>query len=185
MITGSPTPGSLNPFGPGAVYYDPLRRVGLTPPGSAPSSPTPSSSTSLPSEPIPPPQGPGGSVVPRRVEGPSGPVTGRGVDVSVPNPYINAGLVRATGKQATGPNAAWAQNLASYAGGNYERQGGSLNINPFGVSPFSSGVSSGLGTAPIMGTPNTLLNIALGTTLTNPEALAALFPGFQPTALGT
>lgn len=66
--------------------------------------------------------------------------------------------VRATG---SGPfDAAYRQNLATYAGGLSERpSGGVLSFNPTG-NMF--GNPSGAGTAPVLGSPTDLLSQALG-----------------------
>lgn len=66
--------------------------------------------------------------------------------------------IRATG---TGPfDAAYRQNLATYAGGQFSRPGGSMNFNPTDPSTFP-GMATGGGTAPVTGMPNTLLDAAL------------------------
>ena len=66
--------------------------------------------------------------------------------------------IRATG---TGPfDQAYRQNLATYAGGQFSRPGGTLNFNPTDVSTFP-GMPTGGGTAPVTGMPQSLLDMAL------------------------
>jgi hypothetical protein len=88
---------------------------------------------------------------------------------SKPNPTTNPGApaaplsygpqsVRATG---SGPfDAAYRQNLATYAGGLFSRPGGNLSFNPTNAAAFP-GQPTGGGTAPVLGMPNTLLAQAL------------------------
>lgn len=78
--------------------------------------------------------------------------------VSVPqNATLGAQAVRATGQ---GPyDAAYRQNLATYAGGNLARPGGFLGFNPTG-SIFGS--PTGGGNAPVPGAPLDLLTQAYG-----------------------
>src|SRR6267378_1266646 len=65
--------------------------------------------------------------------------------------------IRATG---TGPfDAAYRQNLATYAGGQFSRPGG-MSFNPTDPSTFPGNPTGG-GTAPVMGMPSTLLDTAL------------------------
>jgi hypothetical protein len=67
--------------------------------------------------------------------------------------------VRATG---TGPfSSDYRQNLATYAGSQFSRPGGSMNFNPTDPSTFP-GQPTGGGTAPVTGMPNSLLDMALG-----------------------
>lgn len=70
---------------------------------------------------------------------------------------LGAEAVRSTG---TGPfDSTYRQNLASYAGGLFQRPGGYLGINPTG-NDF--GGNSGGGNAPALGAPNSLLQLGLG-----------------------
>lgn len=72
---------------------------------------------------------------------------------------LGAEAVRATG---TGPfDAAYRQNLATYAGGQFARPGGNLSFNPTGDL---FGAPSGGGNAPPPGMPYGLLDMALGGT---------------------
>lgn len=65
--------------------------------------------------------------------------------------------VRATGQ---GPyDNAYRQDLATYAGGLFQRPNGVLSLNPTGQL---SGNATGGGNAPVQGMPNTLLSQALG-----------------------
>ena len=73
-------------------------------------------------------------------------------------PYVNYGAeaVRATGQ---GPyDSAYRQNLATYAGGGFQRPGGYLGFNPTGQLP---GNPTGTGSAPVQGAPTDLLSMAL------------------------
>jgi len=66
--------------------------------------------------------------------------------------------IRATG---TGPyDAAYRQNLATYAGGQFSRPGG-MSFNPTDPSTFP-GQATGGGNAPVTGMPSSLLDTALG-----------------------
>lgn len=66
--------------------------------------------------------------------------------------------VRATG---TGPfDSAYRQDLATFAGGLFNRPGGNLSFNP--TSPDAFGTPTGGGNAPLPGMPPTLLQNALG-----------------------
>lgn len=70
---------------------------------------------------------------------------------------LGSEAIRATG---SGPfDAPFRQNLATYAGGNFQRPGGFLGFNPTG-SLF--GNPTGGGNAPVLGMPNNLMNLALG-----------------------
>lgn len=74
-------------------------------------------------------------------------------------PGLAAETVRATG---TGPfDAAYRQNLATNAGGNFMRPGGNLSFNPTDLSTFPGNPTGG-GTAPLPGLPNSLIGNALG-----------------------
>jgi hypothetical protein len=65
--------------------------------------------------------------------------------------------IRATG---TGPfDAAYRQNLATYAGGQFSRPGG-MSFNPTDPNTFPGNPTGG-GTAPVTGMPSTLLDTAL------------------------
>lgn len=65
--------------------------------------------------------------------------------------------IRATG---SGPfDAAYRQNLATYAGGQFSRPGG-MSFNPTDPSTFPGNPTGG-GTAPVTGMPSTLLDTAL------------------------
>ena len=67
--------------------------------------------------------------------------------------------IRTTG---TGPfDPAYRQNLASYAGGQFSRPGGSMNFNPTDPSTFP-GQPTGGGNAPVTGMPSSLMDMALG-----------------------
>lgn len=88
------------------------------------------------------------------------PVKGTPKQPTIPgmnNGVIGAQAVRATG---SGPyDSAYRQNLATYAGGQFQRPGGFLGINPTG--PITGTPTVG-GTAPVQGVPNSLLSMALG-----------------------
>lgn len=73
------------------------------------------------------------------------------------NNVIGAQAVRSTGAGPYDP--AYRQNLATYAGGQFQRPGGFLGINPTG--PITGLPVSG-GSAPVQGVPNSLLSMALG-----------------------
>ena len=67
--------------------------------------------------------------------------------------------VRATG---TGPfDPAYRQNLATFAGGQFQRPGGNLMFNPTDPGLFG-GAPSGAGNAPVTGAPISLLSGAMG-----------------------
>jgi hypothetical protein len=87
-------------------------------------------------------------------------LNGGSASATAGSPYVlGAESVRATG---TGPyDAAYRQNLATYAGGQYTRPGGQLNINPTSNNQ-QWGNPSGGGNAPNVGLPTTLLQQALG-----------------------
>jgi hypothetical protein len=66
--------------------------------------------------------------------------------------------VRATG---TGPfDSAYRQNLATYAGGQFQRPGDNLSFDP--TSPNLFGNPTGGGNAPVLGMGNSLLSMGLG-----------------------
>jgi hypothetical protein len=75
-----------------------------------------------------------------------------------PSNLLGAESVRATG---AGPfDSAYRQDLATFAGGLFNRPGGNLSFNP--TSPEGFGQPVGGGNAPLTGMPNTLLQNALG-----------------------
>lgn len=76
-----------------------------------------------------------------------------------PGNILTPEAIRATG---SGPfDAAYRQNLATYAGGQFQRPaGGTLSFNPTDLSTFP-GLPTGGGSAPIAGMPSTLLDQAL------------------------
>lgn len=77
---------------------------------------------------------------------------------SVPQGVLGAESIRATG---TGPfDSAYRQNLATYAGGQFSRPGGSLNFNPTDPSTFPGNPTGG-GNAPVAGMPTSLMDMAL------------------------
>lgn len=67
--------------------------------------------------------------------------------------------IRATGSGPFSP--AYRQNLATYAGGQFARPGGSMSFNPTDLSTFP-GQPTGGGTAPVAGMPSSLMDMALG-----------------------
>jgi hypothetical protein len=74
-----------------------------------------------------------------------------------PGGTLGSEAVRATG---AGPyDNAYRQDLATYAGGQFQRPGGSLSFNPTG--PLFGNPTGG-GNAPVQGMPNDLLSLALG-----------------------
>jgi hypothetical protein len=84
--------------------------------------------------------------------------------------------VQSTG---AGPfDAAYRQNLAVQAGGQWARPGGSLSFNPTG--PLNFGAQSGGGNAPTFGLPPTLLSI-MGPTPSAPAQPKASPAPAQPT----
>lgn len=71
---------------------------------------------------------------------------------------LNPESVRATG---SGPfDSAYRQNLATYAGGQFERPGGNLSFNPTSSNLF--GNPTGGGNDPVLGMGNSLLSLGLG-----------------------
>lgn len=70
---------------------------------------------------------------------------------------LGAEAIRATGSGPYDP--AYRQDLATYAGGLFQRPGGFLGLNPTGSL---SGNPTGGGNAPVPGTQNDLLSMALG-----------------------
>lgn len=97
---------------------------------------------------------------------------------STPQGILAPESIRATG---AGPfDAAYRQNLATYAGGQFSRPPGGLNFNPTDPSTFP-GLPTGGGTAPVTGMPQSLLDMALsgqGFSWTPPQpAKAAQKPG--------
>jgi hypothetical protein len=77
---------------------------------------------------------------------------------TMPSSTIGPESVRASG---SGPfDAAYRQNLATYAGGQFARPGGNLSFNP--TSGQMPGQPTGGGNAPVGGLPTGLLDMALG-----------------------
>lgn len=74
-----------------------------------------------------------------------------------PTGTLGSEAIRATGSGPFDPS--FRQNLATYAGGNFQRPGGFLGFNPTG-SMF--GNPTGGGNAPVLGMPNNLMSMALG-----------------------
>lgn len=71
---------------------------------------------------------------------------------------LGSEAIRATGQ---GPfDQSFRQNLATYAGGQFQRPGGQLSFNP--TSPINFGSPVGGGNAPVLGMPQTLTGQALG-----------------------
>jgi len=102
----------------------------------------------------------GGQPAPAQTGGPvSLPMNGGGLGAAPQGPnVVGPESVRATG---TGPfDSAYRQDLATYAGGLFNRPGGNLSFNPTGQNAF--GAPTGGGNAPLLGMPNTLLQQALG-----------------------
>jgi hypothetical protein len=86
----------------------------------------------------------------------------------IANPVNIGGTAQQSGKvlgseavRATGGayDPAYNQDLATYAGGLFQRPGGTLSFNPTG--PLSGNATGG-GNAPVQGMPNTLIEQALG-----------------------
>lgn len=79
--------------------------------------------------------------------------------MGTPN-VVGPETIRATG---SGPfDAAYRQNLATYAGGLTQRPGGYMGFNPTGDLSDVQSSPTGGGNAPVMGSPTTLLSQALG-----------------------
>jgi hypothetical protein len=97
---------------------------------------------------------------------------------SGPSGVLGPQSVRASG---TGPfDPAFRQDLATFAGGLFNRPGGNLSFNPTSNQPF--GQATGGGNAPLLGMPNTLLQQALGGnpfTYTPPPAQSTNQPNMQ------
>lgn len=79
-------------------------------------------------------------------------------------PSLQGGTNNVIGSQAVRPTSgpydpAYRQNLATYAGGTFERPNGFLNFNPTGAL---FGQPVGGGSAPVMGMPTDLLTEAMG-----------------------
>lgn len=90
---------------------------------------------------------------------PSGGESAAPAQVTVPGNPSLAESIRATG---SGPyDAAYRQNLATYAGGQFARPGGNMSFNPTDPATFP-GQPTGGGTAPVTGMPFSLLDMALG-----------------------
>jgi hypothetical protein len=94
------------------------------------------------------------------------------------SPYVvGAESIRATGQ---GPyDAAYRQNLATYAGGQFTRPGGQLNINPTSNNQ-QWGNPSGGGNDPNVGLPTTLLQQALGGSPVQAPTSAPSAPATSP-----
>lgn len=91
---------------------------------------------------------------------------------------LNPEAVRATG---TGPyDPAYRQNLATYAGGQFSRPGGSMNFNPTDLSSFPGNPVGG-GNAPLPGLPDSLVSQALGG---NPFSFQPSTQNQQPSQTG-
>lgn len=74
-------------------------------------------------------------------------------------PSVGPEAVRAT----AGPfDSAYRQNLATYAGGNFFRPGGSLAFDPTSTNPLPGSAPTGGGTAPVAGLPTSLVAQAIG-----------------------
>jgi hypothetical protein len=73
---------------------------------------------------------------------------------------VGSQAVRATGQGPYDP--AYRQNLATYAGGLFARPNGNLSFNPTGNLQDMGNQASGGGNAPVQGTPQGLLDQALG-----------------------
>jgi hypothetical protein len=91
-----------------------------------------------------------------------GQVKGQPGQSQSPSYTVGSQAVRATG---TGPfDAAYRQNLATYAGGQFQNPG-VLSFNPTaqpGQAGALGGQATGYGSAPVQGGPNSLLGMALG-----------------------
>lgn len=122
----------------------------------------------------------GGGKPPSPQPQPIGPIS-RTITTGPASPTPGASLpaesVRATGN---GPfDAAYRQDLATYAGGLFNRPGGNLSFNPTSNQPFG-GQATGGGNAPVLGMPNTLLQNALaGNPFTFTPPLPASSSGTQ------
>ncbi len=89
-----------------------------------------------------------------------------------PTGTLGAEAVRATG---SGPfDQAFRQNLATYAGGQFQRPGGMLGFNPTGGL---FGNPTGGGNDPVLGMPNDLMTMALGGQSFQFQAPQAVTPG--------
>lgn len=106
------------------------------------------------------------------VGGPGGPQNGGQVSIGSAGPLGPAPTqptqtsstllpetVRATGSGPFDP--AFRQNLATYAGGQFQRPGGNLSFDPTGQT-MPNAQPTGLGNAPVPGMGNGLLQMALG-----------------------
>lgn len=81
-----------------------------------------------------------------------------------PNPNPNSTTLGAESIRSTGSgpfDSAYRQNLATFAGGQFSRPGGSMNFNPTDPSTFPGNPTGG-GNAPITGLPTSLLDNAIG-----------------------
>ncbi len=140
--------GTFNPnFNPAQVM------MGNKPPMPYPISGAPARPVSGPYMPTSPLKPPVKGVPARPVGNPDTPAG----PVGPPSNIMGSEAVRATG---TGPyDNAYRQDLATYAGGGFQKPGGFLGLNPTG--PISGNPIGG-GNAPIQGMPNDLLSMALG-----------------------
>jgi hypothetical protein len=151
-------------FNPGQVMLNP---VGNPPAGG-------------PTQPIRGPYTPGGGVPKKPVGSPVAPVGGpfqggpmrpvgdppRAIGIKKPqqigqppSPIVGSEAVRASG---SGPyDNAYRQNLATYAGGQFQRPNGLLSFNPTDPNSFPGNPVGG-GNAPTTGTPNSLTGLAIG-----------------------
>lgn len=130
--TGSPQPIINGPYTPGTTLKKPTAGS-----GGGPAQPV-----GIGMKPVGQPQSPLGQPAP-----------------SGPSNTIGSESVRATG---TGPyDNAYRQNLATYAGGLFQRPGGNLSFNPTDPKSFPGNPVGG-GNAPVQGTPNSLIGQALG-----------------------
>ena len=90
---------------------------------------------------------------------------------------VGAQSVTATGLGPFDP--AYRQNLATFAGGQFARPGGSLQFNPTGLGQ-GFGAPTGGGNAPLPGMPNTLLGQAQGGQPLVPQTQALQAPTQAP-----
>ena len=97
---------------------------------------------------------------PQAGSNPSSPAQQGGITQKPGAQSLGAQGILATGNGPGG--AAYGQNLASYAGGQFMRPQGGLQFNPFNISQTQFGSPVGGGNAPSIGMPNTLLGQAQG-----------------------
>jgi hypothetical protein len=137
------------------------RRTDLSGGGSPQPTPTPGP------DPIDP-----GSVGPLPLDPPTNPIT----PTVVSDPVIGAESVRATGT-GSGFDPAYAENLAVFGAGGFNRSGGTLNVDPFATNPFEGfGAPVGGGNAPVYGGPQTLLESAMAASAATPPPAPAPEP---------